>query len=117
MFQADGRLVYLSNMSAEKPATREIKEGAAGGEQRLFMNWAEGSEERREADAELFQKAGIDASAAGILHFYTSETETLMATIEQEFGGHAAAEIRKTYFRVRKVGNGYEFFVHKQLLK
>ena len=117
MFQADGRLVYLSNMSAEKPATREIKEGAAGGEQRLFMNWAEGSEERRQADAELFQKAGIDASAAGILHFYTSETETLMATIEQEFGGHAAAEIRKTYFRVRKVGNGYEFFVHKQLLK
>lgn len=117
MFQVDGRLVYMSNMSAEKPTTREIKEGVAGSEQRLFMNWADGSEDRRQADVELFQKAGMDVLAAGILHFYTSETETLMATIEQEFGGHTAAEIRKTYFRVRKAGNGYEFFVHKQLLK
>ena len=40
-----------------------------------------------------------------------------MATIEQEFGGHTAAEIRKTYFRVRKAGSGYEFYVQKQLLK
>ncbi len=117
MFSAEARLVYMTNMSADKPATREIKEGAAGGEQRLFMNWAEGSEERRQADVELFQKAGIDASAAGVLHFYSSETETAMATIEQEFGGHAATEIRKTYFRVRKAGNGYEFYVQKQLLK
>lgn len=117
MFPAEGRLVYLSNMSADQPATREIKEGAAGAEQRLFMNWAEGSEERRQADVELFQKAGIDATAAGVLHFYSSETETLMATIEQEFGGHSAAEIRKTYFRVRKAGSGYEFYVQKQLLK
>ena len=117
IFRDDGRLIYMSNMSAAKPTTREIKEGAAGAEQRLFMNWAEGSEERRQADVELFQKAAIDASAAGVLHFYTSETETLMATIEQEFGGHTAEEIRKTYFRVRKAGSGYEFFVQKQLLK
>jgi len=104
-------------MSADRPATREIKEGAAGAEQRLFMNWADGSEDRRVADVELFQKAGIDASAAAVLHFYTPETESLMATIEQEFGGRTVDEIRKTYFRVRKVGSGYEFFVQKQLLK
>ena len=117
IFRDDGRLIYLSNMSADKPPSREIKEGAAGAEQRLFMNWAEGSEDRRQADVELFQKAGIDASDAGILHFYTSETETSMATIELEFGGHTVDEIRKTYFRVRRAGNGYEFFVQKQLLK
>lgn len=81
------------------------------------MNWADGSEDRKVADVELFQKAGIDASVAAVLHFYTSDTETLMATIEQEFGGHTAEEIRKTYFRVRKAGSGYEFFVQKQLLK
>ncbi len=117
IFRDDGRLIYMNNMVADKPTTREIKEGAAGAEQRLFMNWAEGSEERRKADVELFQKAAIDASNAGILHFYTSETETLMATIEQEFGGHTADEIRKTYFRVRRAGSGYEFYVQKQLLK
>lgn len=117
MFRAEGRLVYMNNMSADRPTTREIREGAAGAEQRLFMNWAEGSEDRRQADVELFQKAAIDASAADVMHYYTSETETLMATIEQEFGGHTAAEIRKTYFRVRRAGNGFEFYVQKQLLK
>ena len=117
MFQADGRLVYMSNMSADQPMTREVRENAAGGEERLFMNWADGSEDRRQADVELFQKAGVDASAAAILHFYPSETENLMATTEQEFGGRTVAEIRKTFFRVRGTGTGYEFYVQKQLLK
>lgn len=117
MFQADGRLVYMHNVSADQPVTREVKEDTASGEQRLFMNWAEGSEERRQADVELFQKAGVDVSAATILHFYPSETENLMASTEQEFGGRTAAEIRKTFFRVRRTGTGYEFYVQKQLLK
>ncbi len=117
MFQAEGRLVYMSNMSADPPMTREVKEDTASGEQRLFMNWADGSEDRRQADVELFQKAGVDASAAAILHFYPSETENLMATTEQEFGGRTVAEIRKTFFRVRRTGTGYEFYVQKQLLK
>jgi hypothetical protein len=117
MFQASGRLVYMSNMSADPPVTREIKQDAADGESRLFMNWADGSEERRQADVELFQKAGIDASAAVILHFYSPETESLMASIEQEFGNRTVSEIRKTFFRVRRTGTGYEFYVQKQLLK
>ena len=117
LFQSEGQLIYMNNMSADKPATRVIEEGAAGGEQRLFTNWADGSEERRQADVELFQKAGVDASPAAILHFYPAETENLMATIEQEYGGRTVAEIRKTYFRVRRTGNSYEFYVQKQLLK
>ncbi|MEZ6032990.1 MAG: hypothetical protein R3C17_07845 [Planctomycetaceae bacterium] len=117
LFQSEGRLIYMSNMSADKPVTRVIEEGAAGNEQRLFTNWADGSEERRQADVELFQKAGVDAASAAILHFYPAETENLMATIEQEFGGRTAAEIRKTYFRVRRTGSTYEFYVQKQLLK
>ena len=95
----------------------EIKEGTATAEQRLYMNWAEGSEDRRAADVELFQKAGIDASRRRSCTSTPSETESLMATLEQEFGGHTADEIRKTYFRVRKAGSGYEFYVQKQLLK
>jgi len=117
LFQADGRLVYMGKMSADPPTTRVINQGAAGGESRMYMNWADGSEDRRQADVELFQKAGIDASAATILHFYSSETESLMATIEQEYGNRTADEIRKTFFRVRRSGSSYEFYVHKQLLK
>ena len=116
-FDEEGRLVYLSNMSQDKPATREIRSSAGAEEKRLFMNWQDGSEERRQADVELFQKAGIDASQANIMHFYLSETEQTMATIEQEYGGRTAAEIRRTFFRVRKVGADYEFYVQSQLLK
>ena len=116
MFPTEGRLVYLSSMNAEIPTTLEIDAHTARREQRLFLRWSEGSEGRREADVELFRKANIDASSADILHFYTSETESQMATIEQEFSGHIPGEFRRTYFRVRKVENGYEFFVQKQLL-
>ena len=117
MFQAEGRLVYLSNMSKEPPTTREILASAGDSERRLFMNWAEGSEERRQADVELFQKAGIDATEAIIMHFYPAETELLLATIEQEFAGRPSSEIRRTTFRVRRAGNGFEFFVASQKLK
>jgi hypothetical protein len=117
MFPAEGRLVYLSNLGSESPDTREIREDSGHIEQRMFTQWTTGSSERRMVDVELFQRVGIDASNAVIMHFYTSETENLMARIEQEFGGHTPDEIRRTYFRVRKTGNGYEFYVHKQLLK
>lgn len=117
LFPSEGRLVYMSNMREDRPSTREIGENAGSGEQRMSLSWADGSEERRQADVELFQKAGVDASSAAILHFYPAETENMMATIEQEYGGRAVEEIRKTYFRVRRTGNSYEFYVQKQLLK
>ena len=117
MFPAEGRLVYLSKLGSELPDTREIREDSGHIEKRLFMHWTARSSERRQADVELFQKARIDASNAVIMHFYASETETLMTKIEQEFGGHTPDEIRKTHFRVRKAGDGYEFYVHKQLLR
>lgn len=117
LFEADGRLVYMSNMQQAQPTIREIRATEGDAERRLFMNWADGSEERRAADVELFQKAGIDASQAAIMHFYPAATEETMATIEQEFGGRTADQIRRTYFRVRKVGSGFEFYVQNQLLK
>lgn len=117
MFKAEGRLVYLSNMSKNPPTTREILSSAGDSESRLFMNWAEGSEERRQADVELFQKAGIDATEAVIMHFYPNATELMLATIEQEFAGRPSAEIRRTTFSVRRVGNVFEFFVASQKLK
>jgi len=117
MFTAEGKLVYMHKVTAEKPTTREVFEADAGSERRLFMNWASGSEGRREADVELFRKAGIDASAATILHFYSAETEAQMAKLERDFGQHETKEIRKTYFRVRKNATAFEFYVDKQFLR
>ena len=116
-FETEGRLVYLSNMSQEPPTMRQILSSAGDSEKRLFMNWADGSEERRQADVELFQKAGIDASLAPIMHFYPAATELRLATIEQEYGGRTSAQIRRTNFSVRRAGNGFEFFVESQLLR
>jgi len=117
MFTAEGKLVYINKVTAEKPTTREVFEADAGSERRLFMNWASGSEGRREADVELFRKAGIDASAATILHFYSAETEAQMEKLERDFGQHETKDIRKTHFRVRKNGTAFEFYVDKQFLR
>jgi len=115
MFAEDSRLVYLNNLSQAKPVSREVKTGDS--EKRLFMSWQDGSEQRRAADIEIFKKAGIDAGPAVVMHFYPAETEELLATIEYEYGKKAAAEIRRTYFQVRKAGSGYEFVVTRQQLR
>ena len=63
-FADEGRLVYLSNMSQDTPTTREILSSAGESEKRLFMNWAEGSEERRQADIELYASRGCWSNSA-----------------------------------------------------
>jgi len=115
MFQDDSRLVYLNNLSQQKPTSREVKTGDS--EKRLFMSWQDGSEERRAADIEIFKKADIDAGPSVVMHFYPSETEELLAKVEYEYGKKSAAEIRRTYFQVRKAGSGYEFVVTRQQLR
>lgn len=113
LFPAEERLVYMKDMSSPRPATREVNTG--DNEKRLFMNWQGG--DRIEADRELFQKAGVDASSATVLHFYPAETEMAMARMEIDFAGRQPQEISKTYFQVRKAGSGYEFYVTNQKLK
>ncbi len=115
LYQAEHRLVYMSNISQAQPTTREVQTGDS--EKRLFMSWQDGSEERKAADVELFQKAGIDASTAVIMHFYPPETEQLLAQIELAYGGFKSEQIRRTSFRVRRAGPGYEFFVESQTLR
>jgi hypothetical protein len=115
LFQSESRLVYLSNLSQAAPAAREVKTGDS--EKRLFMSWQDGSEQRRAADLELFQKAGIDASPAVVMHFYPAAAEEMLATKEFEYGNKAATEIRRTYFQVKKAGTGYEFVVTRQQLR
>jgi len=117
LFPADGRLVYMSNMQQPSPTIREIRATQGDSENRLHMNWGSGSEERRKADIELFQKAGIDASQASIMHFYPAALEESLATIEQQYGGHSPNEIKRTYFRIRRAGSGFEFYVQNQHLR
>lgn len=106
----DGRLVYVSNLSDNKPRVRESKTGA--GEERLYMNWQGGG--RRQADLKLFRKAGIDVGTGLIFHFYPRDTEAMLARKELAYKNRPVKSIRRTYFVVRSVPDGYDFEVTNQ---
>jgi hypothetical protein len=109
----DGRIYYLSSMSTT-PVLREGRQSAK--DQRLFMNWTEG--DRKKADEELLAGAGVPDPASGkVLHFYDPNTEQQLARLELEYANKPIDQIRRTYFEVRRKGNGFEFVVVNQKLK
>lgn len=109
----DGRIFYLSNMSKGN-TVRESRLSAD--DPRLFMSWKGG--ERKKADIELLEKAGVPDPASGqILHFYAPETEQMLARLEKSYGNKAPAEIRRTFFQIRGSPGSFEFYVSSQKLK
>jgi len=106
-----GKLVYLSDLTKEKPTKREATSGRD--EKRLYMTWAGGG--RRKADVQLLKNAGVDmARAELILHFYPKPTEEMLATMEVEHRNRAVSEIKRTYYAVRRDGDGYRFAITRQ---
>jgi len=110
----DGRMVYLSKMAGARPIVRTAAGGA--NEKRLYMTWQGGG--RKQADLQIFRKAGIEVGAGLIFHFYPKETEDRLARLELAYRNRAAREIRRTYFSVNPADGGYEFSVaHQTYLK
>jgi hypothetical protein len=108
---ANGRIQYVSNLSSDRPTVRTADSGR--GESRLYMTWQGG--ERRKADFELLQAAGINpAQVQVIFHFYPPETEARLARLEHEYANRPADQIRRTYFEARRRASGYEFVVTRQ---
>lgn len=92
----DGKLVLVSKLTAGKPtAHRDQRTG-----RKAAVLHLEGGT-RKGLDLQLFQKAGVDASNALIMHFYPPETENQLAVLELEYKKKKANEIKKTYFAVR----------------
>ena len=110
---ADGRLAYLSNLTAPIPQVRYVNSGAQ--ESRLYMTWQGG--ERRSADVQIFAKANIDIRGDTVIfHFYSKETENELARLEAAYRNRPASQIRRTYFSVDPDGNKYRFSVFRQIL-
>ena len=105
-----GKMVYLSRMSEPRPAVRTVASGA--GESRLYMTWQGGG--RKQADLQLFRKAGVDVGSGVIFQFYPKAIEDNLARLEFEYRKRRAEEIRRTYFAVTSSGAGYEFSVVRQ---
>ncbi len=104
---------YVTKLGAERPSTRK---GAGKAETRLYMTWQGGT--LRQFDSAIMARAQIPTTNRLILHFYPPEVEERLAELEMEFAaqrGHADANaIRKTYFGVRPLGTGFEFYVEDQ---
>jgi hypothetical protein len=106
----DGRLVYLWDVSSERPQTRTVDTGRD--EKRLYMTWQGGN--RKAADPELFRKASIDANRGTIFHFYPPAAEARLAQLEQAYRNRKPSQVRRTYFFVQAAGQGFEFAVSRQ---
>jgi hypothetical protein len=110
----NSKLVYVSKLSNARPSVRTADGG--GDEKRLYMTWRGGG--RKQADLQLFKKAGIEVGAGLIFHFYPKDTENRLAHLELAYRNRKANDIRHTYFSVDRAGNGYEFSVaHQTFLK
>ena len=105
-----GQMIYLSNVSSEKPVTRNASSGA--NEKRLYMTWQGG--QRKSSDLNLFKKAGHDVRGAILFHFYPKETENMLLTLEKQYRNKNFDEIRRTYFTVRSNRSEYSFDVTRQ---
>ena len=106
----DGRIIYVSHLSG----TMTVREDHIDtGDSRLFMSWQGG--DRMKADLALLEQAGIsNASYGKPLHFYSAETEALLARLEKEHAGRPAGQIRRTLFRVTGEPGAFRFIVVKQ---
>lgn len=107
---AGGRIAYASSISQAKPVVRE---GAVADERRFYMTWSRG--DLLKADISLLAKAGLDATAGIVLHFYSDELVDRLAALERDYKGLLAADIELTRFEVRPSPKGFEFFVRDQV--
>jgi hypothetical protein len=106
----DGKIVYLSHLSSPTPAKRTADGGAD--EKRLYMTWRGGG--RKQADLQLFRKAGVEVGTGVLFHFYPKETEDRLARLELAYRKKRANDIRRTFFAVKRADGGYEFSVVHQ---
>ncbi|HXY32697.1 MAG TPA: hypothetical protein VEI07_00635 [Planctomycetaceae bacterium] len=108
----DRTMTYLSDVSAAKPTVRNAASGE--GEKRLFFTWQGGK--RRQADMQLFAKAGVPINPDTIIfHFYPPATENLLAVRERDYGNRPVRQIRRTFFTVIPAAEGYDFEVTRQV--
>lgn len=105
-----GKLIYVSHFSAPKPQVRTTTSGSA--ETRLYMTWQGGG--RKQADLQLFKKAGVDVGNGTLFQFYPKPAEDQLARLEIDYRKRRVEEIRRTYFAVNPGGTGYQFAVVRQ---
>ena len=111
-FPETGRLLFLTNANTTKPTITPMR-------MQCGQNVGKGKDGGRGAsDLRLFKKAGIDATGAKTFHVYPAELKKRLAKLEQEYAETKKADqIQRTFFEVRKVSEGYDIAVSRQVVK
>jgi hypothetical protein len=108
----DHTIAYVSELSGQTPVVRRASSGE--GEKRLYFTWQGGK--RRQADVELFNKAGVEIGPDTVIfHFYPPETENILAVRERDYRNRPVRQIRRTFFLVIPSGDGFDFEVTRQV--
>ncbi|GIW88652.1 MAG: hypothetical protein KatS3mg108_2976 [Isosphaeraceae bacterium] len=102
-------LEYVSRFSTGSPVRRSAVARSDG---RLYFLWQGGN--RKEADMDLLQRAGVAVGNKPIFQFYPKDVEDQLAQLEVQFAGRQPIEIASTRFTVVAAGNGYQFKVIEQ---
>jgi len=103
---------YASNVSG---TIKKRRVTGGGNEKRLFFH-----PEEKVSEAwtrQLLAKAGFPVNGRVILHFYTRQAESQLASAENTYlqkAKRGLPEVRRTYFAVRPQGGAFQFYVVRQ---
>lgn len=100
---------YVDNLTA---AVSTVTENERKNEGRLFfMNK---KNRLRKWDQNKVESVGLELKNTLVGHFYSMELRATMLALEQEVylkAGKGLDEVKKTEFRIRPAGSGYEYFI------
>jgi len=105
----NSEITYLSNLSAKVPTKRN---GPRIAEKRRQLIWSRG--DLKQADVELFKRAGIDVGNKTIIKFVPIATDSKLAKLEVDFKNKAVKDIRRTRFGIKPLAGSFEFYVIDQ---
>jgi len=106
------RIDLISNLMASKPSLSFTDRSS---EKRLYFSYR--ASRLKKWDQFLAKKAGVgDITQRIIVQFYEEPVRAQLRQLEKErftSDGKSLMEVKKTHFRVRPKGNGFEYYVHR----
>jgi len=104
---------YAFNVSSHPISTRK---GSGKKEGRVYLTWKPNSP-LREFDESILRDAGIATENRIVMQFLPKSVYDELHRLERAHSDHHPLEWLKTYFKVRRTRNGYEFYIDEQLFR
>ncbi len=93
--------------------TPSKRTGQPGDEKRRWQAW--NTRSKQEVDRRLLSQAGVNTQGRSVLQFLPPPVEQMLLNLQRQKAGNRPLEqIKTTIFGLRKVGEGYEFYVIDQ---